>query len=156
MKRQADGTYVASDTPVLLALGALAFALTFALGAWHRYEAHEYDIALASLVVLTVAAALGTFAVPGSRFVFDPARKQIRWGSRSLFKSDGGVLAYSDVDDVSLQSMNGSSGAVTYRVALHTKSGTVPLSAEYSGNRDAAEQLADAVRALLGMPHTVR
>jgi hypothetical protein len=152
MKRLPDGTYLAGDTPVLFALGALVIALTFALAAWRRYEARQIDAELVALIGLALAAVAGAFAVPRTRFVFDTVTRQIRWDSRSLFKENTGMLSFDDVQAVELQSMVTSKGVPTYRVALRTSGQAIPMAAEYSGNRVLVQQLADAVRNVIGSP----
>lgn len=152
MVSQAGGVFVSTDRPVLLRLGLLVFALSFALGAWRRFAViHHFDPMTAGFAMLVGVFVVSALALPTTRFVFDPARKIITWSSGSLTNSNGGQLEFSQISNVVLQ-ISASSNVLTYRVALKTGDQSIPLGVEYSGNRAAAEGLARRIRLMLGMP----
>jgi hypothetical protein len=152
MRRRTDGTFVSTDRPILLVLGALGFALAFAMAMWHRFQSTGVDAGTAGFALGVGVALTGAGCLPVTRFVFDPNRKRITWSVRSLLNGDGGVLDFSQVQQVVVQTMTTENGAVLYRVALRTADRTLPLAVEYTNGERRAEDLAASIRGLLNLP----
>lgn len=152
MRRQPDGTYVFVDRPILLVLGALVFAFSFAIALWDRVEAHGFDGWSIALAIGIGASITGALAIPGTRFTFDPNRKLISWSTRSALSGDGGQVDFSSVQNVVLQTTENSDGTVMYRVALCTPGNTLPLGVAYTNGQAKAEKLAAELRGILNLP----
>jgi hypothetical protein len=128
------------------------FAFGFGMALWQRFAVlHQVDAAVIGFALGVGASVAGAFCIPYTRFTFDPARKLITWTTRSVFNGNAGQLTFDSVKAVIVQSTSGSDGVLTYRVALQTADGTVPLGAEYSGGALRAENLAASIRIVLGM-----
>lgn len=152
MRQDVDGRYVFTDRPVLITLGTLVFTLCFGVAVWQRFATlHRVDGVLVALALGVGASVAGGFCIPFTRFTFDPARKLITWTTRSIFNSNDGQLAYDSVKSVKIETSTTGDHGVTYRVALVTGEGEVPLGIEYWGSALQAENLAAEVRVALGL-----
>jgi hypothetical protein len=79
-----------------------------------------------------------------SAFEFDLVRRRLTWSRRGLFTRAGGTLPIDEIRSATVQSLN-NGDTPTYRVALLTAGGKIPLTDAYSGGR----QRADAIRSAI-------
>lgn len=88
-----------------------------------------------------------------ARFEFDPRWGVIRWSRQRSLTTGGGILPFARVQSVVLQSSLGSKESnPSYRVALISDQGELPLTISYSGgDRAPYEATADHIRTLMGL-----
>jgi hypothetical protein len=79
-----------------------------------------------------------------SEFDFDLVAKTLTWRRRGVFTNIGGVLPLDQIRSATVESESGD-GGLTYRVALHTQAGTIPLAESYDGNRAPADRVRAAI-----------
>jgi len=88
--------------------------------------------------LITAALAMAGFAVlclSKYTFVFDATQRMVRWQTLRFGKRGAGSMPFSEVKDVVLQSAPAQSGRVTYRLAMLTGEGAMPLSSGYGDTR---------------------
>jgi hypothetical protein len=66
-----------------------------------------------------------------TEFRFDAKSRKLKWHERLPFVEASGVIAFSELTGVSVQSLDDSDG-VSYRVVLHIRTGDIPLTRHYS------------------------
>jgi len=149
-----DGKLVATSTSRffdwLLLLGTVLCAVPTARGAWHGYfNLNESTPLIGSAFFLL--GFLMTFE--RSRFEFDPALSCIRWSHTRTFSTKGGAIPFTRVKSVILQtSLGGDAVAPSYRVALITDQGELPLTIAYmAGFSKECEAVAATIRTLLSL-----
>ena len=69
-------------------------------------------------------------------FVFDSTQRTVRWQTLRFGKRGTGSMPFDDVKDVVLESAPTSSGRPTYRLAMLTEKGSIPLSSGYGDTSD--------------------
>jgi hypothetical protein len=82
---------------------------------------------------------VGVFAVVflnKSTFVFDSTQRTVRWQIMRFGWRSAGSLPFDTIKDVVLQSAPGRSGRFTYRLAMLTAEGPMPLSSGYGDNSE--------------------
>ena len=141
------------DRPVVLPSVLAAAALVFAFGLTSHVDAllagdkEAIGIALGLLLC-----GFGTVLLfRRDRFVFDPRSRRVSWRKWSLARSSSGELDFSEILDVTLESIGGSEGTSTYRLALRTPDGTVPLTETYAGGVERWRPTIDRIRAIIGL-----
>lgn len=85
------------------------------------------------------AVAMAVFAVLSlSKYtvVFDATQRMVRWKIMRFGRGRAGSMPFDAVKDVVLQSEPGRSGRPTYRLAILTAEGPMPLSSGYGGTSD--------------------
>ena len=99
------------------------------------------------IVAFLVTFLIGCFFVKRSVFEFDRGRRKLTWSRMSIFGRSGGIIPFDDIEAANIQSTSSSDSGTTYRVALKTAGGIVPLTQTYSSQepckrvRDAIEQV---------------
>ena len=101
---------------------------------------------------------LGAALLERVRFEFDSAQRRLRWRRRNLFRSLSGELPFSEISDVVLRVRRerGSDSphlreVPAHRVALVTSAGDLRLSDRMYADEKEQSEIADAIRAALGM-----
>ena len=89
------------------------------------------------------------------RFVFDSTQRMVRWQTLRFGMRRAGSMPFDDVKDVVLQSEPGKSGRPTYRMAILTAQGPMPLSSGYGDTSDRCLALQSQIRELLRPGQTV-
>ncbi|MFZ0864947.1 MAG: hypothetical protein WAN18_30130 [Candidatus Sulfotelmatobacter sp.] len=104
------------------------------------------------------ALVMGLFAVlclSKYTFVFDSTQRMVRWQIMRFGKRRAGSMPFDDVKDVVLQSEPGKSGRPTYRLAMLTAEGSMPLSSGYGDTSDRCLALQSQILQLLRPGQTV-
>lgn len=152
--RRPDGTLLVKSSSLWIAgLCAAAAVMLFWVG-----------FALARGGTLAVAILFLFFALAWLRestWIFDPARETVRWSQMRYFHISSGEIPFREIREVRIQNTTGSrSGTVTYRLALTTSRGDMPLSDAYSGGqaryadwRETIEQFLETEQALSATSH---
>jgi hypothetical protein len=127
--RRPDGTLLVKSSSLWIAgLCATAAVLLFWAG-----------FALARAGTLAVAILFLLFAIAWLResiWIFDPERETVRWSQMRYFRISSGEVPFSEIRGIRIQnSTSGRAGVVTYRLALNTSQGDLPLSDAYSGGQ---------------------
>ncbi len=135
--------------PVTLAAASVFFAVNLALNAGPLLTGDKEAIGMLLGTVLCAFGAVLLFR--RDRFAFDATNRRLRWRKWSLATASSGEIAFDDIIDVAMESMNTSDGRGTYRVALRTADGSIPLTETYSGHVDDWHQLAERIRAIVGL-----
>jgi|GEM_PF-6678695 len=108
---------------------------------WFELQPHppKYFPAIAlGLGALLVLA--GILAQQKRTYLFDTSLQRLKWTCSGLFKS--GAMPFSDIVEVRLESLSDSDGGQTYRAALVTPAGLMPLSNAYTGNKQKVAEFA--------------
>lgn len=104
------------------------------------------------------ALVMGVFAVlclSKYTFVFDSTQRMVRWQTLRFGKRGAGSMPFDEVKDVVLQSEPGKSGRPTYRLAMLTANGSIPLSSGYGDTSDRCLALQSQIRQVLRPGQTV-
>ena len=84
-----------------------------------------------------------------SVFQFRLREQQLEWRRVGLLGSKGGMVPFSDINDVVIQTSR-SDHSVTYRLAVLADEGAIPMTRYYSaGDKEKCEQIAGVIRAAL-------
>ena len=139
LKEAPDGrTVIFQDHPVVLP-AIFAAAAAFLLGnALVRYQAllDGEKEALGLVFSALFSALAGALFFRRDRFVFDLDRRRMSWRKWSLFKRRAGAVDFAEISGVTVESMGGGEGGSSYRIALQTSDGALPLTETYSGDSD--------------------
>ena len=147
--QQDEHALVIEDFPYVI--GAIAFpAALFML-----YQAIAITIR-GGLTRNGVGAALGAclFFLGGvlftkrSVFEFDRVRRQLRWKRGGLLGSQHGLVPFDQIRSATVQSLD-SSGTHTYRVAVLTNEGEIPVTDAYSTGIESPERIRTAINTVL-------
>jgi hypothetical protein len=88
-----------------------------------------------------------------STFTFNEATRTIRWRQFRYFNVATGEIPFSSVQDIALEATTSAIGNVmTYRLALVTPQGRVPMSDSHSGRHDRISKLRDKLLAFVAVP----
>lgn len=90
----------------------------------------------------------GAIFTKRSVFEFDLVNRQLRWKRGGLFGSRHGLVPFNLIRSATVQSLN-SSGTHTYRVAVLTKEGEIPLTDAYSTGVEQPERIRTAINSVL-------
>jgi hypothetical protein len=134
----------------LLLLGAALCTVPTIRGALHgSFNLHESTPLIGTAFFLL--GLLVTFE--RSRFEFDPALSCVRWSHTRTFARESGTIPFTRVQSVILQTSLGSSAVnPSYRVALITDRGELPLTTAYmAGFSKEYEAIASRIRTVLSM-----
>lgn len=135
--------------PATLTAASMYFAVSLALNAGALLIGDKEAIGMLLGTVLCAFGAVLLFR--RDRFAFDATNRRLRWRKWSLAKASSGEIAFDDIIDVAMESMNTSDGRGTYRVALRTPDGSIPLTETYSGHVDDWRELAGRIRTIVGL-----
>ncbi len=154
--RQPDGTLVIRANPALLQaiLVCLGAAVVTAVALQEpRDHTRLWLGVLGSLVPF-----LGAALIERVRFEFDIAQRRLRYRRRNLFRGLSGELAFDEVSDVVVRVRRDrdpdrprANPVPEYRVALVTKAGDLRLSDRMYADAKRQSEIADAIRAALGL-----
>ncbi len=117
-------------------LGVIALAAAFSVG--------DKRLARPALVM----AGCAVVCLSKYTFVFDPTQRIVRWQTLRFGKRGAGSMPFDEVKDVVLESEPGKSRP-TYRLALLTLNGSIPLSSGYGDTSDRCLALQSKIRQLL-------
>lgn len=152
-KIERNGVTVFEDRPIVLPAILAVSSLVFAVGLTTRIEAllaGEQE-AIGVVLGLLLCAFGAVLLFRRDRFEFDRTRRTVRWRKWSLARTSSGEIAFSDILDVTLESIGTHEGSGTYRVALRTADRTVPLTETYSGKPDRWRPTIDRIRTIVGL-----
>lgn len=82
--------------------------------------------------------------------VFDASRQQAEWTRRRLFKVQTGTVPFSDIEGIGMESTSGDR-TPTYRLTILTAGSSIPMSDNYSGNRENYEKLKQEILDFLNL-----
>jgi len=82
-------------------------------------------------VPASVMAVCAVLCLSKYTFVFDSTQRMVRWQTLRFGKSRAGSMPFDEVKDVVLESAPSTSGRPTYRLAMLTAKGSIPLSSGY-------------------------
>jgi outer membrane protein assembly factor BamB len=140
--RQTDGTLIVKSSSLWIAgLCAIAAILLFGVG---FALARDGTIA-AGMIFLIFAVAW----LRDSIWVFDATRGTARWSQMRFFAVSSGEIPFSEISEVLVQNASSGGGAVTYRLALTTSSGVMPLFDAYSGGQSKYTELRESIEQTL-------
>jgi len=86
-----------------------------------------------------------------SVFHFDPAARRVVWRRTGLFTRKGGEIPFEQIRCALVQTLDSGGDGPSYRAALMTDAGEVPLTDAYCGNITPSEQARDAINAVLAV-----
>lgn len=135
--------------PAILAAMSLVFAINLALRGSSLFGGEKEAIGVLLGALLCAFGSVLLFR--RDRFAFDTARRQLRWRKWSVAGSSSGEIGFDRIVDVTLDSMSGSEGGGTYRVALRLPDDTLPLTEIYSGPAEDWRPVAERIREILGL-----
>lgn len=154
--RQPDGTLVIRANPALLQ--AILVCLGTAVVAAVALQEPRDDTRLCLGVLGSLVPFLGAALLERVRFEFDIAQRRLRWRRRNLFRGLSGELAFDEISDVVVRVRRDrdpdrprANPVPEYRVALVTKAGDLRLSDRMYGDAKRQSEIADAMRAALGL-----
>ena len=87
---------------------------------------------------------LGLFALLFWRkevVVFDSGRQQALWNRRRLFRVASGIVPFSDISGIGMESSYAKNNVLVYRLTLLTQQGSVPMSDNYAADLQRYEKL---------------
>jgi hypothetical protein len=87
-------------------------------------------------------------------FVFDAVRRTVHWNGRKLYKVESGTIAFDEIIGVGTETYPGSEGGESYRLALLTAKGSVPMAYSYGGNSPRYESLRKTILAFIRPDHS--
>lgn len=143
------------DFPYLI--GVIAFPVAAFLlghGGVAVYRASFRAGASAVDIVAPLAGALFCFVIGAiftkrSEFDFDFVDRKLRWKRRGLFTNTRGVIPLDQIRSATLQSHWSSNDGRTYRIAVLTAAGDVPLTESYSAGEEKPKRIRDAINTAL-------
>jgi hypothetical protein len=103
-----------------------------------------FGIAKAQPNTFLGAALFLLFGIIGARnttFTFDSVRRVVNWSGYKPFKRASGTIPFDDVSDIVVEATSGGSDATTYRLALITSQGNVPMAYAYTSSKDGYAEL---------------
>jgi hypothetical protein len=92
-------------------------------------------LCVAGLFILFALVAFGRMT-----FVFDRAQRTVRWNGRKTLKNESGTIPFDEITDIGTEAISGDGGA-SYRLAILTRQGPVPMAYAYSGNSQRYDSL---------------
>jgi hypothetical protein len=147
--RQDSSALVVVDFPWILGLVAFpsALALLYATvsAAVRRAGIGQVLICGASGLFVTLIAAL---LVKRCVFDFDLVRREVTWRRRGIFGLRTGTVPFDRIRGAVVQSMNSGNGT-TYRIALITRDGDVPLTQAYSTGAQRPQRVCETINRVL-------
>lgn len=138
------------DFPYLIGVIAFpcaAFMASIAVQAIARHS-HTGDIVGPILGALLFFGG-GAVFTKRSEFDFDFVSRKLTWRRRGLFTNAGGVVPLDQIKSATVESTSDSDSGMTYRVALRTTSGPIPLTESYDGNREIADRVRTVINEAL-------
>lgn len=144
---------VFEDRPIVLPAILAAASLVFAIGLVSHVPAllSGEKEAIGMVLGLLLCAFGAVLLFRRDRFVFDGSQRRLRWSKWSLARASSGTVDFSEILDVTMESIGGNEGGSTYRVALRIKDGTVPLTETYSRDADYWRPLVERLRGIVGL-----
>jgi len=88
-------------------------------------------------VYYLVAGFIGLFALLFWRkevVTFDSARQQAMWNRHRLFRIASGIVPFSDISGIGLETSSAKNNVLVYRLVILTAYGPVPMSDNYAGD----------------------
>ena len=149
---QQHGLIIFEDRPIVLPAVLAATSVMFAAGLVTHLDgllSGEKE-AIGILLGILFSAFGAVLLFRRDRFVFDATARRVNWRKWSLARSSSGEMDFSDIVDVTIESISGADGGGAYRVALRTKDGTVPLTEAYAGSVDRWRPTVARIREILG------
>ncbi|MFZ1139463.1 MAG: hypothetical protein WAN76_09810 [Candidatus Sulfotelmatobacter sp.] len=142
VQRNTEGVLVVQNSTLWLSavfgvLGVIMIAAAF-------FSGDKRLAAPASVMAVFAVLCLSKYT-----FVFDSTQRMVRWQIMRFGKRRAGSMPFDAVKDVVLQSEPGKSGRPTYRLAMLTAEGSMPLSSGYGDTSDRCLALQSQILQLL-------
>jgi hypothetical protein len=154
MRRLPNGSVYIINSPVFIEIILILFSGAMFASGWvqlqHSPPRYFAGIALGLGGLIAVA---GMLAQQKRTYLFDPSVKRLTWTRRGFFKSASGSMPFTDISEVRIETLSDNDG-VTYRAALVTPAGSLPLSNAYVGNQKKVAEFAASIIALIGRDPT--
>ena len=153
IKQSDSHKLVIADFPILIGVFGLIGPVCVAYGLAVEHNAMPL-LAMCVFVLLAVVWVLlcGVFC-KRSQFEFDLIRQQLVWNRWGLYGHKRGIVPFDQIQCASVQSSTGSSaegGGLSYRVALSTTQGCLPLTDSYSqGEAKQCERIRSTINSVL-------
>jgi hypothetical protein len=149
--RQDSSALVIVDFPWLMGLIVFPAALALlyaavAAGVHHKGISQMLGFGAGGLVTVLV----GSLFVKRAVFEFDLVRRELAWRRRGIFGERNGAVPLDRIRRAVVQSMNSSDGT-TYRVALLTDDGDLPLTDAYSSGQSNKKRISDTINRALNI-----
>jgi len=81
--------------------------------------------------------------------IFDAGARSVSLRGRKMLKAEASTIAFDEIEDVITETATSDKGATMYRLAIRTRSGTVPIEVGYGGGRDLHEKIRETILAFL-------
>jgi hypothetical protein len=126
---QSPTEIVVKDSTVWI--GFVCAAVALALIGFGVARAQPNNFLGAALFLL-----FGIIGVRTTAFTFDGMQRVVRWSGYKPFKRASGMIPFDDVSDIVVEAMSGGDDSTSYRLALMTAQGNVPMAYVYTNSRD--------------------
>jgi hypothetical protein len=100
------------------------------------------------LVVAGLFALFALVSLSRMTFVFDRMQRRVRYKGRKLFKTESGTIPFDEIADIGTEAIGGADGP-SYRLAILTPQGSVPMAYSYGGNSQRYESLRKTILAFV-------
>lgn len=155
--QQSDHTLVVETDTATFAKLCLFGGLVCAVIAAVKFLSHPRSFDRAGLTGLLACAVIGLIAylavLERNVFVFDRARRLVRWQRRRVFSNKSGETPFAEIQAVVAQRPIGDDGTPSRRIALLARGQEIPLSLGYDPDTDdACLRLAAQIREFIGHP----
>jgi hypothetical protein len=135
--RQTPQELVVEDSTLLVAALCTLCAVGPIAGSFAQHKLLSF--AVAALLLL-----IASLWVRKTRFVFDAMARVVRWQGRKMLRVESGEIPFSEIRDVTTEAQSSGEGT-SYRLALQTAQGTIPMAYAYGGNRKRVESIRQTV-----------
>jgi hypothetical protein len=146
--QQDQSALIIEDFPYLIG------AITFPLALFGLYHAIAITVrsgltrnGVGAAISACLAFLIGAVFTKRSVFEFDLVQRQLRWKRGGLFGSSHGLVPFDQIRSATVQSLSGD--APTYRVAVLTHEGEIPLTDAYSAGSEPSESIRTAINKVL-------
>lgn len=149
-----DGSFVVTATSLFFDWALLLAAALCTIPTIRDALQGSFNVTHSTPLIGTALFLLGFLAVyERARFAFDPRLGVVRWSRKRCWWSREGSLPFSRVQSVVLQTSLGSTAVCpSYRIALITDQGELPLTIAYAaGKQQGYESVAAKIRTFLDL-----
>jgi|SRR5579872_7378484 len=91
----------------------------------------------------------GVITARATTFTFDAMQRMVRWRGFKPFKSEAATILFDEIDDITVEASSAGNNGATYRLALLTRQGTVPMAYAYTGSSDGYASLRRRLLAII-------
>lgn len=137
--RQTSSELVIRDSTLWLSaifIAAALFLLYFAV-----FQAQRR-----ALVAMAVMLMIALVWARRSTFTFSMATQRVDWTRLRWLRTKSGIIPFSDLQGIEMQTTTSDKGLIIYRLALVTRQGVVPMSDEYSSGHQHIEKVRTTIQ----------